>query len=323
MRRKFFASVILFSKRHLIRYANHKNPQSSLYVFPEGVEPLTQSHYLRGFEVFPATNLNKFIIERRNRYLEVTKHLGNSFTDPRLRQSLANLVELIENFSSKMYDLQIARASHNPWHNKKYGISQEGQFEIYAGTLTFYDSFYSVLSYLAGFVQENRKVFPHAKTSSITAFLSWIQSEGFPLLDVGGPLRRAYDFRSLAVHQNGKSPLNWDTLTLYNSPVFVVLRALGNMPAGRNLQYVKFQNGDGWCIASPNEEFVTLLTLDLNIWLLSKVSKAISDSPEFEIEDLHFLEMLESHDLFRFGVSRILPREAIDSFIAGQEFYLN
>lgn len=253
---------------------------------------------------------------------KICKKLYPKFVSVSNVQSLQNLMEVMTIYLERTSELRETRQRYPNNHHNVHGIDASGQFQIYKCTLGLADSHFTLLSYLAGYADEFADSFLKRKKSNLAEFLELVSDQGFPFLIGGGPIRRAYEFRSLAVHQNDKSPMNWDTLTFFGSPVFVVLRGLGDCKQ-KAPQVCNFKDGRGWLLAFPNEEFLEVATLELVLYIVSRTGSIFDKKHKVKGNQYEYMREVEKADTFNRFVNRNFDGEALDKLVNDTEFYLN
>lgn len=216
------------------------------------------------------------------------RHLRRQFariqalsTTPRKSRTLANLVEKLDALEFSINRLNRVRKFNRKNHRHPVGLGPKGQQEIYDATCTFYDAYYTYLNFLKGLVSEFQKIFPAVPHGTVEAFLKWVGTEFPHPLAYTYALKPARDIRSVLVHPNANSTINWETATNSDSEVYIIAKGLNSRGADVCHVVVDYPDGRGWYIPSPNERHVFLFTIDLTNWIFSTVLHAQNHS------DLH------------------------------------
>lgn len=191
---------------------------------------------------------------------------------------LSNLVEKMEGLKVSLSRLNRTRFLLPKNHRRFVGISRNGQQKIYEETCTFFDSYYSYMNFLKGFVAEFQKTFPHVAHASVDGFLDWVSAEFPNPIAYTYSLKPARDFRGALVHPLPNSPVHWETATNSKSEIYIIAKGLKKRGSDTAVTNVTYPEGPGWLLPAPSERHVLLFTIDLTSWLLSTLLAFTSDS---------------------------------------------
>ncbi len=236
-----------------------------------------RSKNLRGLNLLEVVPLEKraavkFILGARQTHLKLlfaaTEQICVSSQKTR---TLSNLYEKLESFNNSLEGLDRLRRRLPKHHKPLFGIRPDGQQRIYEATCVFFDSYYSYMNVLKGFVSEYQKTFPGVPHGSVDGFLGWVGAEFPNPIAFRHSLKPARDFRSTLVHPLANSPVHWETATNHDSEVYVITKGLKNRGHDVASLSVTYPEGVGWLIPAPSESHVVLFTIDLTSWILSTV----------------------------------------------------
>jgi hypothetical protein len=210
-----------------------------------------------------------FALRSRQKYMKFlfaeAEQICNSSQKSR---TLSNLFEKMEAFDKSLKALNRLRRRLPKNHKQVRGITPAGRQKIHESTCVFFDTYYSYMNVLKGFVSEFQKTFPSVQHGTVEGFLSWVSAEFPNPIAYKYSLKPARDFRSTLVHRLPNSPVHWETATNLASEIYVITKGLKDLGHDSAALRVSYPEGDGWFIPAPSESHVLLFTIDLTSWII-------------------------------------------------------
>jgi hypothetical protein len=176
-------------------------------------------------------------------------------------QDWKNCYESIHRFAASRDKIEQLRRSFPKDHAEGTGISGEQRHELYQETESFFFRSYKTISQVAALTTRWPTVFGQTPVGSMAKFIPWLEKR-FSAYGYFSPLEDARRFRALVEHPEQHQAYEWTTVTVCGGPIHVVLfgpaSRSGWIPLGSVAK--PMEDGPGWDIAAPYENFVFNIT---------------------------------------------------------------